>query len=179
MDPKTREDLWVVPMDQLPPSDRKPKPFLQTEFSESQGQLSPDSGWMAYTSDESGQWNVYVRAFPSGDGKRRVSMAGGAQPRWRGDGKELFYISSDGQMTAVIMKATAGAVSEPGVPTALFAARLIRAGSAGQAGSAGNLVFQYDVTADGQRFVLVESSGSATSPQTLTAVVNWSAELKK
>jgi hypothetical protein len=67
--------------------DRKPFAFLQTEFNETHGQLSPDSQWMAYTSDESGQREVYVRAFPSGDGKWKISTTGGEQPRWRGDGQ--------------------------------------------------------------------------------------------
>jgi Tol biopolymer transport system component len=172
-DPKTREDLWVLPMDEAPSSDRKPKLFLQTEFNESQGQLSPDSRWMAYTSNESGERNVYVRAFPSADNKRRVSTAGGEQPRWRGDGKELFYIAPDGKMTGVIMKATPAAGLEPGAPTPLFDSHL------NVTGNAGNLVFQYDVTADGKRFVVVETAGGGKSPPTLTAVVNWSSELKK
>ena len=77
------------------PGDRKPIPFLQTEFNELKGQLSPDNHWMAYTSDESGQREVYVRPFPVSDGKWRISTAGGEQPRWRGDGKELFFVGAD------------------------------------------------------------------------------------
>jgi serine/threonine protein kinase len=87
-DPKTRLDIWVLPMDGV--TYRKPVPFLRSKFNEFSGQLSPDSHWMAYASDESGQREVYVQSFPEGEGRTKISTAGGEQPRWRGDGKELF-----------------------------------------------------------------------------------------
>ena len=88
-DPKTKQDIWVLPMEGG--GDRKPVAFLHSEFSETFGQLSPDSHWMAYTSDESGQREVYVRPFPAGDGQSKISIAGGEQPRWCCDGKELLF----------------------------------------------------------------------------------------
>src|SRR5438552_14112577 len=110
--------------------ERKPVPFLRSEFNELHGQLSPDSQWMAYTSDESGQREVYVRPFPAADAQWRISIAGGEQPRWRGDGQELFFLGPAGKMMAVAIKT--GVPSEPGtkpsfepgVPQPLFEAHL-------------------------------------------------------
>ena len=108
IDPKTKNDLWVLPTEGAA-ADRKPIPFLRTEFNEMFGQLSPDSHWMAFTSDRSGRREVYVRPFPPGEGEWTISIAGGEQPRWRGDGKELFFEAADGKMMAVPVKAVAGA----------------------------------------------------------------------
>jgi serine/threonine protein kinase/Tol biopolymer transport system component len=169
-DPKTGRDIWVLPMDGV--TKRKPVPFLRSEFSEYQGQLSPDSHWMAYTSDESGQPEVYVRPFPDGEGQTKISIAGGEQPRWRGDGKELFFVAADGKMMAVAVKATAGPRPsfEPGVPEVLFQTKLARPT---------NPLFEYDVTADGKRFLLDTVAGGLMSAPPLTVEVNWDAGLKK
>jgi Tol biopolymer transport system component len=102
-DPTTKWDIWVLPMNTG--AERKPAPFLRSEFNELHGQLSPDDHWMAYTSDKTGQREVYVTAFPTGEGETRISIAGGEQPRWRGDGKELFFVGEDGKMMAVAVKA--------------------------------------------------------------------------
>ncbi len=173
LDPKTNLDLWVLPVDKGAPNSWKPIVFLQTEFNENQGQLSPDSRWMAYSSDESGQREIYVRPFPPGDGKWKISNAGGEQPRWRGDGKELFYSAPDGQLFAVPIKAMTGGKQalEPGVPESLFNSHIIR-------GSAVN-GFQYDVTADGQRFLVISVGASGVSSPPLTVVVNWTTGLKR
>ena len=116
------------------------------------GQISPDGGWMAYTSDESGQREVSARPFPSADSKARISTAGSEQPRWRGDGKELFFVGVDGKMMAVAARVVAAAKPsfEPGVPVPLFDAHI--------APSLGNLVHQYDVTADGKRFLVTTTA---------------------
>jgi eukaryotic-like serine/threonine-protein kinase len=175
IDPKTRLDIWVLPMMENAAGERKAVPFLQTEFNESQGQLSPDSRWMAYTSDESGQREVYVRPFPSGEGKWKISTAGGEQARWRGDGKELFYVVPDGKMNAVALRAAPGSkpALDPGVPAPQFDPHIY--GSA-----AGNQdVFQYDVTADGKRFLVITPGGGSGSSPPLTVVLNWQAGLRK
>lgn len=168
-DPRTNWDLWVLPVGEG--SDRKPIPFLQSGFNELYGQISPDGRWMAYTSDESGQREVYVRPFPASDYKARISTAGGEQPRWRADGKELFFVQADGKITAVPVKAAAGPKPsfEPGAPVPLFESH-IGEGS-------GHVAFQYDVTANGKRFLVATTAAGATSP--LTVVVNWSAGLKR
>jgi Tol biopolymer transport system component len=170
-DPKTKQDIWVLPMGIG--IERKPIPFLRSEFNEFSGQLSPDCHWMAYTSDESGQREVYVRPFPGGEGQWKISVAGGELPRWRGDGKELFFIGADGKMTAVSVEAAVGANPslKPEVPKPLFEVRLASVGIA--------VVFEYDVTADGKRFLLDTTGGSAASTQMLNVIVNWTSGLKK
>jgi len=95
-DPKTGTDLWILPLE----GERKPVPFLKREFNEQSGQFSPDGHWVAYTSDESGRGEIYVAPFPGSGGKHQVSLAGGEQPRWRADGKKLFYIAPDNRLMA-------------------------------------------------------------------------------
>ncbi len=153
-------------------ADRKPFPFLRTEFNELAGQLSPDSRWMAFTSDRSGRREVYVRPFPPADGEWAVSVAGGEQSRWRGDGKELFFIAADGKMMSVPVKALAGSKPsfEAGTPAALFDVHI--------APSAGNL-FEYDVTADGKRFLIHTTGASDAASPPLTVVTNWNAGVNK
>jgi Tol biopolymer transport system component len=170
-DPKTKRDIWVLPMDGA--TKGKPVPFLRSDFNEYQGQLSPDSHWMAYTSEATGQPEVYVRPFPEGEGQTKISIAGGEQPRWRGDGKELFFLGADGKMMAVSVKATAGPRPsfEAGVPEVLFEVRLVRAPR--------NPLFEYDVTADGKRFLLDTVASGLMSAPPLTVEVNWDAGLKK
>jgi Tol biopolymer transport system component/predicted Ser/Thr protein kinase len=167
--PKTKQDIWLLPMGGV--SQRKPFAFLRSEFNELFGQLSPDSHWMAYTSDETGQREVYVRPFPAGEGQWKISIAGGEQPRWRGDGRELFFLAAEGKMMSVSVKAAAGTKPsfEPATPQPLFETHLAH-------GPADN-VFEYDVTADGKRFLL-DTTGSASAPM-LNVVVNWDAGLKK
>ena len=99
-DPKTGYDLWVLPLE----GDRKPQPYLQTQFRENQGQFSPDGHWVAYTSDESGRLEVYVQPFPAAGGKWQISTNGGENPKWRRDGKELFYLGLDRRLMAVEVK---------------------------------------------------------------------------
>jgi dipeptidyl aminopeptidase/acylaminoacyl peptidase len=173
-DPKTRWDLWVLPMDDSGKPSGKPTPFLHSGFSEIDGQLSPDSKWMAYTSDVSGAREVYVQPFPAADNEIRISTAGGEQPRWRGDGRELYYIAADGKMTAVTVTETAGPKPslKAGTPVALFDAH------SASAPSTTNSYFNYDVTADGKRFLVSAlgagaASASAQAVPPLTVQVNW------
>jgi hypothetical protein len=165
-----KQDLWVLPVGS---GDRKPIPFLKTDFDELHGQLSPDSAWMAYASDETGRREVYVRSFPSGEGIQRISIAGGDQPRWRRDGRELFYAAADGKMMAVPIKAVTGPKPslESGVPVPLFESHIIATPQT-------NGVFQYDVTPDGKRFLVVTNNVAAVALP-LTVVVNWTAGLNK
>jgi Tol biopolymer transport system component/predicted Ser/Thr protein kinase len=169
-DPKTRQDIWVLPMEGMTAG--KPIRFLGSEFNEALGQLSADDHWMAYTSDESGQREVYVRPFPSGDGQWKISIGGGDQSRWRADGRELYFVRADGMMMAVPVKAALGPklMFEPGTPQPLFETHLAQTGRGG--------VFEYDVTPDGKRFLLDSTvEGSTAAP--LTVVVNWAAGLKR
>jgi Tol biopolymer transport system component len=170
-DPKTKSDLWVLPVDGSA-AGGKPIPFLQTEASELFGQLSPDSRWMAFTSDRTGKREVYVRPFPPGEGEWPISIAGGEEPRWRADGKELLFEAADGKMMSVAINAVPGPkpVFKAGTPVALFDAHM----SHGPAGVA----YEYDVTADGTRF-LINTVVGGPSATPLTDVTNWQAGLKK
>lgn len=109
--PKTRDDLWALPLS----GDRKPVPILMTPFTEGQGQLSPDGRWIAYRSSKSGRPEVYVQPFPPSGGKWQISTAGGHEPRWRRDGKELFYTL--GQKILAVPVKTEGATFEAGIPS--------------------------------------------------------------
>ncbi|MBZ5634483.1 MAG: hypothetical protein LAO55_15275 [Acidobacteriia bacterium] len=175
-DPKTKGDLWVLPVGEDGKPSGKPVQFLHSEFNEIQGQLSPDSRWMAYTSDKTGTREVYVQPFPAADNEMRISIAGGDQPRWNRDGKELFYLATDGKITAVPIIVSAGPKPslKAGTPAALFDAHIAIQNQA---------FFNYDVTADGKRFLVVTiaAAASSTAPSTppLTVRVNWNAASKK
>ncbi len=168
--PETKFDVWVLTFDGSggkPSDEPKPFPGLQTEASETAATLSPDERWLAYASDESSRFEVYVQSFPSGGGKRQVSIGGGHNPRWRRDGKELFYYSSDGKLMAVPVES--GESFEAGAAVSLFE---FRGGSSAISSAA------YAVTGDGQRFLLnaiVESEAAAP----LTVALNWTADLKR
>ncbi len=161
-DPKTSSDLWVLPLG----GDPKPSPVMQTPFGETNGRFSPDGKWIAYESTESGPGQIYVQGYPSGS-KTQVSTEGGFQPRWRADGKELFYIGPDKRLMAVETKTDAGGV-HVGTPRVLFELRV------------SNLPGPpyYDVTRDGQRF-LINVAGEETTPTPMAVVMNWNAGLKK
>src|ERR1017187_3963458 len=170
-DPKTKLDLWVLPMDG-PPENRKPVAFLKTEFNETEGQFSPDGHWMAYTSDESGVREVYVRPFPAAEGRWKISVAGGEEPRWRRDGKEIFFLRADGKLAAASVKATPGpkptfggepaqALFDPHISPQLTNQRAV----------------QYDVAPNGQKFLVVRGIGT-TLGTPLTVEVNWMRKAK-
>jgi Tol biopolymer transport system component len=166
-DPKTKEDLWVLPT----AGDRKPFPFLRTEFNEILAQFSPNGRWVAYTSDESGTGEVYVQSFPRSNGKWKVSANGGVMSRWSKDGKEIFFISQDGKLWSVEVK-PGTSTFEPGVPKLLFETRI-----ASWQGASG--FFSYDVSADGRRFLIASQPSDVASSEPITVVLNWTAELKK
>jgi len=158
---KTNE-IWVLPLF----GDRKAFPYLQGDFNEQSGKLSPNGRWRAYDADESKRGEIYVQSFPTPAGKWQVSTNGGSNPIWRRDGKELFFIGADGKMMAVDVTESGGRFSH-GVPKALF--------DAGLPGASYSDV--YDVAKDG-RFLLprpVEQGGSTH----LEVIVNWPATLKK
>ncbi len=160
-------NLGILPL----VGDRKPQPFLQSStFTQAHGQVSPDSRWIVYVSNESGRYEVYVRNFPTPGGKWQISKDGAMYARWRGDGKELFYFAADGRLMAVPIKSDAAV--EVGTAVPLFEARMLN----GPNPAVGFRV-QYDVTRDGQRFLLNVPLEDAASP--ITVVLNWSAALKK
>jgi dipeptidyl aminopeptidase/acylaminoacyl peptidase len=157
----TKEDLWILPLF----GDRKPFPFLRTQFNEGFAQFSVDSRWVAYVSDESGSNQVYIASFPGPGGKWQASSAGGVEPRWRGDGKELFFLAPDNKLMAVQVSVFGESLTF-GNAQPLFEVR--------PASAPGT---HYDVSRDGQRF-LVNSSGEGSSAP-MTLVVNWTADQKR
>ncbi len=158
-DPKTNFDIWVLPFF----GDRKPFPYLHTEFNEIWARLSPNGRWLAYTSDETKQNEVYVQTFPNPGGKWQVSTNGGERPVWSRDGKELFFMDPEHRTMAV--EVGSGASFQAGVPKALFTTRF----------PFGNSWF--DVSRDGHFLIpnLVEDSEAAP----ISVVINWAAGLKK
>jgi Tol biopolymer transport system component len=160
-DPKGDLDLWALPLD----GERKPIPVTQTDFNEKDAQFSPDGKWIAYQSDESGRFEIYVQSFTGPGGKSQISVDGGAQVRWRRDGRELFYIGLDNRlMAAPIRLDSAAMVIEAGAPVPLFATRV--GGAVLNSDSQ-----QYVVSTDGQRFLMNTVVEEAVSP--LTVILNW------
>jgi dipeptidyl aminopeptidase/acylaminoacyl peptidase len=150
----------------LPPSGkRKPLPLFMTEFFKNLPSVSADGRWVAYQSDESGRSEIYVAAFPPFTHRRRVSNGGGCQPRWRKDGKELFYLTVDGKMMSVDVRGVPEL--ETSTPTVLFEVPFrVRA----------RFWNQYSVTGDGQRFIFAEPVERSRS---VNVVLNWTAGLKR
>ena len=177
LDPKTSSDLWVLPLS----GDRKPSPLLHTPFNETHGQISPDGKWLAYYSNETGRNEVYVQPFPAGAGKWQISTNGGAFPRWRRDGRELFYMEqvSGGKMMVVDVR-WSGSTLEAGAPKELFDSPYINLAHTGIVQGAGPY-HAYAVSADGQRFLIPHPPSSDTASQTnpIAVVMNWAGGLKK
>ena len=156
--PKTGYDLWALPLE----GDRTPRPVIQTEFDQVNGQFSPDGRWIAYESDESTRSQIYVQAFLTSSGKFQISTNGGSRPRWRRDGKELFYLSPDRKMMAVEVTATA-TTFEAARPRELFQTR---------ATNAPFVAPTYDVAANGQRFLINSTLDGIQGPP-LNVVMHW------
>ncbi len=164
-DPKGNLDLWVLPRS----GDQKPLAVVQTTFSETKGRLSPDGKWIAYQSNESGASQITVQSFPPTGARWQVSTNGGYQPKWRRDGKELFYVAPDKKLMVVQVKAE-GNRFEVGVPQPLFEMRI--------GNLPGNGSPFYDVTSDGRRFI-VSTVVEETAPTPMSVVLNWNAGLKQ
>ena len=165
-DPKTNYDLWVLPMF----GDRKPAPYLQSQFNEAHARFSPDGKWVAYGSDEIGRTEIYIRAFPNASGgKWQVSTGGGDQPMWRGDGKELYYLGADSTMMAVDINA--GETLDVGVPKPLFKTELPLGPLVGSERN-----FE-TVSQDGQRF-LIKVPPADLSVTPISIIFNWTRLLK-
>ena len=156
---QSKLDLWVLPLE----GDRQPYPYLQAPFNERGGQFSPNGRWVAYTSDESGRSEVFVQSFPASAAKLQISTDGGSNARWRGDGKELFYISGDNKLASVEIRPDGVGASAPKV---LFDLAFLRR------------VPTYAVAADGQRFLFVTQGQVAANLQ-YNVMVNWAADIKK
>lgn len=153
--PLTRRDLWVLPLE----GERKAWPFLNTSFNEDEAAVSPDGRWLAYASDESGRYEIYVQSFPKSGRKRQISTEGGNFPRWSRNGRELFF-RNGAKLMAVSIETQPELTT--GQPRFLFE---------------GPYLEGYDLAPDGQRFLMVEAPEKPL-PQ-INVVLNWFEELKR
>ena len=145
------------------------EPFLRTPFAEGGAKFSPDGRWLAYVSDESGRAEVYVQPYPGPGGKWQISIEGGTEPIWNRNGRELFYRSGTKMMA---VETTTQPSFSAGKPRVLFEGQYVLAVFPG-------MDLTYDVSADGQRFLMVKETGQATSPTQINVVLNWFEELKR
>jgi serine/threonine protein kinase/Tol biopolymer transport system component len=159
-------DLWTLEVtpEGKPRPGAKPQPYIRAPYNQTLGRFSPDTRWVAYQSDESGRWEAYVQSFPDAHEKVRISTAGGRNPEWGPEGRELFYVSPDGKLMAVTMKFGTGSV-EPSLPRELFALPVYTTG-----------LGPFEVAADGQRFLAQVTTGKI---EPLTVIVNWPALVKR
>jgi Tol biopolymer transport system component len=158
MEADGKTELWILPLS----GDRKPRPALQPGSVGAYGQFSPDGKWIAYVSAESGRDEIYVQTFPASGEKWQISNGGGSQPRWRSDGKELFFIAATGEL--MVVQVSLAPKFQASVPQALFKARLEGWGYR----------HHYAVSRDGQRFLAIIGDEN-TIP--LTVLTNWAADL--
>ncbi len=172
--PKTGADINLLTFE----GQRRVEPLIQTTFAERNAEISPDGRWLAYESNESGQYQIYVRPFPKVEGGRwQVSTTGGTRPLWARNGRELFYLDESGGKLMAVPVQTAGATFSQGNPGKVFDTRYYGPGS-------GNSGRTYDVSSDGQRFLMIkenaafEQSSNAT-PASMVVVLNWFEELKR
>jgi eukaryotic-like serine/threonine-protein kinase len=161
--PTTGYDIWVLRL-----TDRKAQPFLRTPFNESVPRFSPDGRWLAYISNESGRYEVYVQPYPGPDGKWQISTEGGTEPAWNSNGRELFYRSGDKMMAVDIATQPSFTAGKPRV---LFKGQYVPTPATSP---------NYDVSRDGQRFLMLKpNEQEASAPTQINVVLNWFEELKR
>src|SRR5262245_26317802 len=159
----TEYDITLLPLF----GDRKPRDYVATEFSDGWAKVSPDGRWLAYQSNESGRFEIYVQSFPNQGRKVIISKGGGKLPRWRSDGKELYYVAEDDWLMAAPVRT--GSSFSAGAPVELF-----------KLGAYDRTAFRYayEVSPDGQKFLALRPEEEA-SERPLTVVQNWTELLKK
>ncbi|MBN2318797.1 MAG: serine/threonine-protein kinase [Acidobacteria bacterium] len=168
VDPKTNRDLWALPMTG---SEHQPILIANTSFEELNGQFSPDAHWVAYQSNESGMYEIYVQPFPGPGTKKTVSIGGGTQPRWNPEGNEIYYIAPDDMLMAVPIHIAGNNVSVED-PIPLFPSRIPREGYMDI------MRAQYDISPDGRRF-LINTNVDNSAPSPITIVTNWTQSLNR
>ena len=161
--PTTGYDIWMLRL-----ADRKAQPFLRTPFNESVPRFSPDGHWLAYISNESCRFEVYMQPYPGPGGKWLISTEGGTEPAWNSNGRELFYRSGDKMMAVDIATQPSFTAGKPRV---LFEGRYVATPATSP---------NYDVSRDGQRFLMLKpSEQEASTPTQINVVLNWFEELKR
>jgi Tol biopolymer transport system component len=159
-DPSTWYDIWALE----PGGDRKPVPWLQTRFKEIYAMFSPNGRWVAYTSDETGRYEIYVRPFRGAGEARRVSLGGGNGPVWRGDGKELYFVDLEEEPGIVAVGLDPSSAEVTSAPRTLF--------------KVSSPVRDLEVTKDGERFLINAEAVTGRKPLA-HVVVNWTAGLAR
>jgi eukaryotic-like serine/threonine-protein kinase len=162
--PVTKKDIWVLQL-----TDNKAQPFLRTPFNEGAPVFSPDGRWLAYMSDESGRMEIYVQPYPGPGGKWQISTDGGSEPAWNHNARELFYRNANKMMAVDV---TTQPSFSAGKPKVLFEGVYLSV-------APGLTNTAYDVSADGQRFLMVKETGRAVSSTQINVVQNWFEELKR
>jgi serine/threonine-protein kinase len=162
VNPTTSYDIWVLRM-----ADRAAQPVLNTPFIEAAPRFSPDGHWLAYMSNETGKYEVYVLPYPGPGGKMQVSTDGGTEPAWNPNGRELFFRSGDKMMAAAIVTQPTFSASKP---TLVFERHYLWASGT---------IPMYDVSPDGRRFLMVEDTDQDTPVTHINVVLNWQEELKQ
>jgi serine/threonine-protein kinase len=170
-DPQSGSDIYVLSRD----GDRQPRALVRTKFSEGSPKFSPDGRWLAYSSNESGRPEVYAMAYPGPGPKIQLSTEGGTDPVWRRDGRELYYRNGD---RMIVVEVSSGRTLTASKPRMLWEGRYL-AGVGSSCGMAGPTSANYDVTADGQRFLMIEDKSENVECKLLHVVSNWSRELQK
>jgi hypothetical protein len=157
----TSWDIWIADADGRDAF----RVLVREPFQQREGRISPDGQWVAYASnDAQGVWEVYVRSLPNGGGLRRVSTRGGRSPRWRSDGRELYYVEPDGRVMRVPIAAEP--TFSPGTPELLFQ-------HGGLRGAPQDVTFAYDVASDGNRFLVAVPTADAVPPAPIVVMLNW------
>jgi len=163
VNPTSGYDIWVLRL-----SDRKAQPFLRTPFNESSPRFSPDGRWLAYISDESGRYEVYVQPYPGPGGKWQISTEGGTEPTWNPNGRELFFRNGDKMMTVNIAAQSGFSASKPRM---LFEGPYVPSPATAT---------NYSISPDGQRFLMLKpADASDVAPTQINVVLNWFEELKR
>jgi len=160
--PKTGRDLWALDMTS---TDRKTRVVANTPFDETIAEFSRDARWVAYQTNESGHFEIVVQPFPEATSKLQVSTEGGLAPRWRADGKELYFVAPDGTLMAVPIRSSSGSTLDAGAPVRLFPTRTLPVSGAQLARP------QYAIARDGRFLISQPVEGAATSP--ITVILNW------
>jgi len=160
-------DIWAEPQS----GERTPQRLLETPFNEAFVTISSDSQWLAYASNETGRYDIYVQSFPKGTIKQQVSIAGGIMPKWSADGRKLYFLAPDSTLNFVSIKPV-GSSLEVGSPSLLFPVRVVGGGI-----YIGGQARNYDVSADGRFIIKLAGEEPASSP--ITLILNWASSLKK
>ena len=168
--PDTREDAWVLPLGGA----MSPQRVAQTKFGEGSMKFSPDGRWVAYSSDESGRPEIYVQAFPGPGRKEQVSTDGGTDPVWRRSGGELYYRAGDKMMAVSVTTSPAFAASAPKM---LWEGSYSH-GTGASCGMPGVSSSNYDVSADGKRFLMVRDDDASAYATRIVVVLNWTERVK-